>query len=83
MGSQPILSRHEISLLRGLLQGREQALPSSHRLRFELLGLIRDRPHGVELTASGKQRLLAPMIAKDSAEAAAATSGTAAAWQAR
>ena len=57
----PILSRHELGLLRGVLQGRQQAVPSSHRLRFEMLGLIRDRPHGIELTSSGKARALAPL----------------------
>jgi hypothetical protein len=69
MHLQPILSRHEIGLLRGVLEGRAQAVPSSHRLRFEMLGLIRDRPQGLELTVSGKQRATAPLLrSEDDAE---------------
>lgn len=47
------LSRDEILLLRALAEGRPVHLPSTHRLRLELLGLVHDGSSGLTLTARG------------------------------
>ncbi|UYN96116.1 MAG: hypothetical protein KIT25_03990 [Enhydrobacter sp.] len=47
------LSRQEILLLRALAEGRQVALASPHRLRFELLGLVHDGTRGLRLTPLG------------------------------
>lgn len=47
------LSPHELSLLQALESGRRPSITSSHRTRLELLGLVRDGPVGLQLTAEG------------------------------
>ena len=47
------LSRHELSLLRALAEGRHIRIPSTHRLRFEMLGLVHDGSRGLTLTPLG------------------------------
>jgi len=48
------LSTYEVRLLSKLQRpGYNQSLPSQHRIRFELLGLIKDGPDGVQLTPKG------------------------------
>ena len=53
MASKARLSRDEVLLLRALAMGRAVRMPSTHRLRLEMLGLIQDRPGGLTLTAQG------------------------------
>ncbi len=47
------LSPHELNLLQALQSGRRPPITSSHRTRLELLGLVRDGPAGLQLTAEG------------------------------
>ena len=48
------ISTYEIRQLSKLqLPGYKQSLPSQQRIRFELLGLIKDGPDGVQLTSKG------------------------------
>jgi hypothetical protein len=48
------ISTYEIRQLSKLqLPGYKQSLPSQQRIRFELLGLIKDGPNGVQLTSKG------------------------------
>jgi hypothetical protein len=49
----PRVSPHELQILQALASGRQPPLTSSHRTRFELLGLVRDGPAGVHLTDEG------------------------------
>ncbi|MGQ0581169.1 MAG: hypothetical protein ACT4O6_04490 [Reyranella sp.] len=49
------LSPHELSLLKALESGRRPPITSSHRTRLELLGLVRDGPAGLRLTAEGRR----------------------------
>lgn len=53
------ISAEEQRLLRALSVGQAVKLPSAHRLRFELLGLLRDGPSGPRLTALGRQHAAA------------------------
>lgn len=50
------ISAEEHRLLRALSVGQTVKLPSSHRLRLELLGLLRDGPAGPRLTPLGRQQ---------------------------
>jgi hypothetical protein len=48
------ISTYEIRQLSKLqLPGYKQSLPSQQRIRFELMGLIKDGPKGVQLTPKG------------------------------
>jgi hypothetical protein len=48
------VSTYEVRLLSKLQRpGYNQSLPSQQRIRFELLGLIKDGPDGVQLTPNG------------------------------
>ena len=48
------ISTSEIRQLSKLrLPGYKQSLPSHQRIRFELLGLIKDGPDGIQLTSKG------------------------------
>ena len=48
------VSAYEIRLLGKIRRpGFRQSLPSQQRIRFELLGLIKDGPDGVQLTPKG------------------------------
>ena len=48
------VSTYEIRQLSKLqLPGYKKSLPSQQRIRFELLGLIKDGPDGVQLTPKG------------------------------
>ena len=50
------ISTYEIRQLSKLqLPGYKQSLPSQQRIRFELLGLIKDGPDGVQLTPRGRR----------------------------
>ena len=63
------LSSYEIDVLRALASGGDPVLSSNHRLRFELLGLVRETPSGVLLTKLGEQSLdLRPSIAHETLE---------------
>ena len=54
---QPVrVSRHELLLLQAIANGRPLSLTSNHRTRLELLGLVRDGPGGLQLTAEGLRR---------------------------
>ena len=48
------ISTYEIRQLSKLqLPGYKQSLPSHQRIRFELMGLIKDGPEGIQLTPKG------------------------------
>lgn len=49
------ISAEEQRLLRALSVGQTVKLPSTHRLRLELLGLLHDGPHGPRLTPLGRR----------------------------
>ncbi|MBL0900534.1 MAG: hypothetical protein IBJ17_17785 [Reyranella sp.] len=53
------ISAEEQRLLRALSVGQAVKLPSAHRLRLELLGLLRDGPSGARLTPLGRQHAAA------------------------
>ncbi len=49
------ISAEEQRLLRALSVGQTVKLPSAHRLRLELLGLLHDGPNGPRLTSLGRR----------------------------
>lgn len=53
--AQVRISAEEQRLLRALSVGQTVKLPSAHRLRLELLGLLRDGPSGPRLTPLGRR----------------------------
>ncbi len=53
--AQMRISAEEQRLLRALSVGQTVKLPSSHRLRLELLGLLHDGPNGPRLTPLGRR----------------------------
>jgi len=53
--AQVRISAEEQRLLRALSVGQAVKLPSAHRLRLELLGLLHDGPHGPRLTPLGRR----------------------------
>jgi|GEM_PF-700297 len=53
--AQVRISAEEQRLLRALSVGQTVNLPSAHRLRLELLGLLLDGPHGPRLTPLGRR----------------------------
>jgi hypothetical protein len=61
------LSRQEIRLLRALAEGRQIHLASTHRLRFEMLGLLHDGSQGIALTPLGHRCSRQP-VADEEAE---------------
>lgn len=50
------LSSHELLILQALARGQRPTVTSKHRTRYELLGLVRDGPAGLQLTAEGLRR---------------------------
>ncbi|MDP1965683.1 MAG: hypothetical protein Q8K93_26180 [Reyranella sp.] len=50
------LSPHELLILQALARGQRPTVTSKHRTRYELLGLVRDGPAGLQLTAEGLRR---------------------------
>lgn len=54
------LSGQELRLLRALAEGRQVHMVSAHRLRFEMLGLVRDGSRGLTLTPLGLRRSREP-----------------------
>lgn len=53
--AQVRISAEEQRLLRALSVGQPVTLPSAHRLRLELLGLLHDGPNGPRLTPLGRR----------------------------
>ena len=53
--AQVRISAEEQRLLRALSVGQTVTLPSAHRLRLELLGLLHDGPNGPRLTPLGRR----------------------------
>jgi len=53
--AQVRISAEEQRLLRALSVGQTVTLPSAHRLRLELLGLLHDGPSGPRLTPLGRR----------------------------
>jgi hypothetical protein len=53
--AQVRISAEEQRLLRALSVGQNVRLPSAHRLRLELLGLLHDGPNGPRLTPLGRR----------------------------
>jgi len=50
------MSPHELLILQALAGGHRPPITSNHRTRLELLGLVRDGPSGLQLTAEGHRR---------------------------
>jgi hypothetical protein len=63
------ISADEQRLLRALSVGQAVKLPSAHRLRLELLGLLRDGPAGPRLTALGRQHAAASLTDEEASAA--------------
>lgn len=63
--AQVRISAEEQRLLRALSVGQTVKLPSSHRLRLELLGLLHDGPNGPRLTPLGRQHAEAAVTEDD------------------
>lgn len=53
--AQVRISAEEQRLLRALSVGQTVKLPSAHRLRLEMLGLLHDGPTGPRLTPLGRR----------------------------
>jgi hypothetical protein len=51
MGISPL----EIGILRALVREEDPFVRSSHRIRLEMLGLVKDGPGGLALTELGRQ----------------------------
>jgi hypothetical protein len=65
----PRLSTEELHLLKALSVGQPVRLPSAHRLRLEMMGLLRDGPSGPRLTELGmRQAQAAPSEASSKVE---------------
>lgn len=60
------ISAEEQRLLRALSVGQTVKLPSSHRLRLELLGLLHDGPNGLRLTSLGRRHAEAAVTQEES-----------------
>ena len=72
--AQVRISAEEQRLLRALSVGQAVKLPSAHRLRLELLGLLHDGPNGPRLTPLGRRHAEAAVTEEES-KAAGADSG--------
>lgn len=59
------ISAEEQRLLRALSVGQTVKLPSAHRLRLELLGLLHDGPNGPRLTSLGRRHAEAAVTQDD------------------
>jgi hypothetical protein len=65
------LSSYEIDILRALARGEDLTLSSTHRVRLELLGLIKETTSGVLLTTLGERsQHLRPSITHETIEPA-------------
>jgi hypothetical protein len=51
------LNPRDIVVLRALMMGTTPDVRSDHRLRLELLGLVRDGAKGLSLTAAGREAI--------------------------
>lgn len=67
MPTAPVrISAEEQRLLRALSVGQTVKLPSAHRLRLELLGLLHDGPNGPRLTPLGRRHAEAAVTEEES-----------------
>lgn len=66
--AQVRISSEEQRLLRALSVGQTVKLPSSHRLRLELLGLLHDGPSGPRLTQLGRRHAESAVTEGDATE---------------
>ncbi len=48
------LTHEDITALRALASRASIPISSNHRVRLEMLGLVRDSPHGLMLTEAGR-----------------------------
>ena len=64
--AQVRISAEEQRLLRSLSVGQTVKLPSAHRLRLELLGLLHDGPNGPRLTPLGRRHAEAAVTEQES-----------------
>lgn len=62
------LSAEELRIVQALMAGEPVTLSSAHRLRLELLGLLKDGPQGPKLTDFGRRQVGASPSNKDAAE---------------
>ena len=60
------LSADELHMVGALAAGRTVHLSSAHRLRLEMLGLLKDGPNGPKLTELGRAHARAALAAKPS-----------------
>lgn len=63
------LGDDELRALRDLMMGRPTRLPSSHRVRLEMLGLLNDGPDGPKLTSLAKRYVSTEQAASTSSAA--------------
>lgn len=70
------ISAEEQRLLRALSVGQTVKLPSAHRLRLELLGLLHDGPNGPRLTSLGRRHAEAA-VTQDEAKSEGGDEGAA------
>jgi hypothetical protein len=73
--AQVRISAEEQRLLRALSVGQTVKLPSAHRLRLELLGLLHDGPNGPRLTPLGRRHAEAA-VTDDESKALSSKDGT-------
>ena len=68
------LSAEELRIVQALMTGGPATLSSAHRLRLELLGLLKDGPQGPKLTDLGRRHAGAPASPRDIADHTSSTS---------
>lgn len=73
--AQVRISAEEQRLLRALSVGQTVMLPSAHRLRLELLGLLHDGPNGPRLTPLGRRHAEAAVPDEETRPRSAETDG--------
>ncbi len=73
--AQVRISAEEQRLLRSLSVGQTVKLPSAHRLRLELLGLLHDGPNGPRLTPLGRRHAEAA-VTEDEGKGGSAENGS-------
>lgn len=68
------LSAEELRIMQALMTGEPVTLSSAHRLRFELLGLLKDGPQGPKLTDLGRRQVGTSASNNDASEHTSSTS---------
>lgn len=68
------LSAEELRIVQALVAGRPVTLSSAHRLRLELLGILKDGPQGPKLTDLGRRQAGISSSTRDVGEDSSLTS---------